>query len=102
MVTSKPNSPISQTRPSGFHDFRAEEGFEDHRAWDGSNTLLVSSRPHARPEEEDPADEGIEDEGRGDREGKRLVLQHHPTSDPDEAKVESEGEGQHPCTHDHL
>jgi hypothetical protein len=45
------------------------------------------------------ADEGAKDEGRGSREGKRRVLQHHPTSDPDEAIVEGEGEGRHPCTH---
>jgi hypothetical protein len=39
----------------------------------------VSSRPLTQPEEEDLVDEGIEDEGRGGREGKRWVLQHHPT-----------------------
>jgi hypothetical protein len=31
-VTSKPNSPVSQTEPSSFCGFRAEEGFKDHRA----------------------------------------------------------------------
>jgi hypothetical protein len=100
MVTSKPDSPVSQTGPSDFCGFRAEEGFEDHRTWDGSSTSLVSSMPHTQPEEEDLADEGIKDKGRGGREGKRRVLQHHPASDPNEARVEGEGEGQHPCTHD--
>jgi hypothetical protein len=71
MVTSKPNSPVSQTGPSGFCGFKAEEGFDDHHARDSSNTSLVSSRPHSQLEEEDLMDEGIEDEGRGGREGKR-------------------------------
>jgi hypothetical protein len=71
MVTSKPDSPISQTGPFGFCGFRAEEGFEDHRTRDGSNTSLVSSKSQTQPEEQDPADEGAEDEGRGGREGKR-------------------------------
>jgi hypothetical protein len=104
-MTSKQEFPkldhsVSQTGPSIFCGFRTEEGFEDHRARDGSDTLLVSSRPHTQLEEEDPTDEGAEDEGRGGREGKRRVLQHHLTSDPDEARVEGEGEGRHPCTHD--
>jgi hypothetical protein len=29
MATSKPDSPVSQTGPSGFCGFRAQEGFED-------------------------------------------------------------------------
>jgi hypothetical protein len=49
--------------------------------------------PHTQPEEEDPVDEGAEDEGRDGREGMRRVLQHHPASDTDEARVEGEGEG---------
>jgi hypothetical protein len=38
---------------------------------DGSSTSLVPSRPHTKPEEEDLADEGTEDEGRSSREGER-------------------------------
>jgi hypothetical protein len=38
---------------------------------DGSSTSMVSSRPHAQLEEEDPADEGVEDEARSGREGER-------------------------------
>jgi hypothetical protein len=45
-ATSKPNSPVSQIGPSDFCGIRAEEGFEDHHARDGSSILLVSSRPH--------------------------------------------------------
>jgi hypothetical protein len=71
VVTSKPDSPIFQTGPSGFYGFRAEEGLEDHRAQDGSNTSLVSSRSHTQLKEEDPIDEGAEDEGRGGQEGER-------------------------------
>jgi hypothetical protein len=37
---------------------------EDYRAWDGSSTSLVSSRPHIQLEEENPTDESTEDEGR--------------------------------------
>jgi hypothetical protein len=48
-----------------------EEAFEDYRAQDGSDTSLVSSRPHTQPEEEDPTDEGIEDEGRIGQKGER-------------------------------
>jgi hypothetical protein len=95
METSKLNNPVSQTGPSGFYGFRAEEAFEDHHARDGSSTSLVSFRPHTQPEEEDSMDVGVEDEGRGGQEGKRLVLQHHPASDPDEARVEGEGVGRH-------
>jgi hypothetical protein len=58
MVTSKPNSLVSQIGPSGFYGFRAEEGFEEQHAWDGSRTSLVSSRPHTQLEEEDLVDEG--------------------------------------------
>jgi hypothetical protein len=46
--------------------FRTEEGFEDYCAQDGTNTLLMSSRTHAQPEEEDPIDEGIEAKGGSD------------------------------------
>jgi hypothetical protein len=38
----------------------------DYRARDGTNTSLVSSRTHTQSEEEDPADEGIEADGRSD------------------------------------
>jgi hypothetical protein len=54
-----------------------EEAFEDYRARDGSGTSLVSSRPHAQPEEQDPTDEGAKDEGRSRREGERRALQRH-------------------------
>jgi hypothetical protein len=43
----------------------SEADVEDHHARDGSNISLVSSKHHAQPEEEDPADEGVENEGRG-------------------------------------
>jgi hypothetical protein len=48
-----------------------EEASFLNRAWDGSSTSLVSFRPHAQPEEEDPVDEGTKDVGRGSREGER-------------------------------
>jgi hypothetical protein len=100
MMTSKPDRLVSQTKLSGLCGFRVEEGFKDHCTQDGSSTSLVSSRPHTQPKEEDPADEGAEDDERGGREGTRRILQHHLTSDLDEARVEGEGEGRHPCTHD--
>jgi hypothetical protein len=53
----------------------------------------VSSRPNIQPEGEDPVDEDTEDEGRSDREEEILTLQRHPTGDPDEARMEGEGEG---------
>jgi hypothetical protein len=81
-LTSKLDSLVSQTGPSGFCGFRVEEGFKDHRARDGSSTSLVSSKPHTQLEEEDPSDEGAKDEGRGGREGKRRVLQHQLASIP--------------------
>jgi hypothetical protein len=65
-----------QTGPSSFFSFRTEEAFEDYRAQDGSGTSLVSSRPHAQLEEEDPADEGANDEGRGSQEGERRALKN--------------------------
>jgi hypothetical protein len=71
MATSKLDSPVSQIGPFSFYSFRAEEGFKNHRTRVGSRTSLVSSRPLTQPEEEDLVDEGIEDEGRGGREGKR-------------------------------
>jgi hypothetical protein len=58
------DSPIFQIGPSSFFRFRTEEAFEDYCTQDGSSTSLVSSRPHTQLEEEDPADEGAEDEGR--------------------------------------
>jgi hypothetical protein len=58
-MTSKPDSPVSPTGQSGFVRSRTEGYIEDYRAQDDSSTSLVSSRPHAQPEEEDPADEGI-------------------------------------------
>jgi hypothetical protein len=60
-MTSKPDNPVSQTVPSGFFSFRKEEALEYYCIQDGSNTLLVSSRPHIQSEEEDPADEGAKD-----------------------------------------
>jgi hypothetical protein len=70
-VATKPDSPVSQTKPSGFFSFRTEEALKYYCVRDGSSTSLVSSRPHAQPEEEDPIDEGTKDEGRSDREGER-------------------------------
>jgi hypothetical protein len=58
-----------------------------------ASTSLVSSSPHAQTEEEDPADEGVEDEGRSDREGERRALQHHPGGDLDKTGVKGEEEG---------
>jgi hypothetical protein len=37
-------------------------------------------------------DEGAEAEGRSGREGEGQTLQHHSTDDPDEARIEDEGE----------
>jgi hypothetical protein len=65
-MTSKPDSLVSQTEPSDFGSFRTEAYVEDYHARDGFRTSLVSSRPHAQPEEEDPTNEGAEDEGRSD------------------------------------
>jgi hypothetical protein len=70
-MTSKPDSPVYQIGLFGFIRSRAEGYIEDYRTCDGSSTSLVSSRPHVQPEEEDPADEGAEDEGRSSREGER-------------------------------
>jgi hypothetical protein len=58
-----------QIGPSGFSSFMTEAYVEDHHARDGSSTSLVSSRPHAQPEEEDPMDESVEDEERRSQEG---------------------------------
>jgi hypothetical protein len=96
-VTSKLDSLISQTGPSNFPSFKTKKGLKDHHTQDGSSTSLVSSRHHTRPEEEDPADEGAKDEARSGQEGERRVLQHHSADDPNKERVESEGEGQHPC-----
>jgi hypothetical protein len=65
MVTSKPDSPISQTRPSSFYSPRPEATVKDYHTRDSSSTSLVSSRSHAQPEEEDPMVEGTEDKGIG-------------------------------------
>jgi hypothetical protein len=64
VMPTKLNSPISQTGPCSFGSFGTEASVEDYHARDGSSTSFVSSRPHIQPEEEDPVDEGIEDEGR--------------------------------------
>jgi hypothetical protein len=63
------NNYYSDTR--GVTGSRAEEGFKDHQARDGSNTSLVSFRPHTQLEEEDSVNEAAEDERRGDGEGER-------------------------------
>jgi hypothetical protein len=70
-MTTKPDTPVSKIRPSSFGSFRTEADVEDHRTRYGSNTSLVSSMPHAQPEEGDPVDEGIKDKGRSGREGER-------------------------------
>jgi hypothetical protein len=44
-------------------------------------------------------DESAEAKGRSGREGERLALQHHPASDPDEARMVGEGEDQHAYAH---
>jgi hypothetical protein len=67
----KPDHPVYQTRPSGFYSLQSEAIVEDYRTRDSSITSLVSPRPHVQPEEEDPADEGVEDEGRSGWEGER-------------------------------
>jgi hypothetical protein len=46
-MTSKLDSLISQTGPSGFNIIRTEAYVEDYHARDGSSTTLVSSRFHA-------------------------------------------------------
>jgi hypothetical protein len=60
-MTSKPDSPVSQTGLSDFFSLRKEKALEYYCTRDSSNTLLVSSRPHVQSEEEDPADEGAKD-----------------------------------------
>jgi hypothetical protein len=70
MAATKPDSLVFQTGPFGFFSFRIEEALEYYCAQDGSNTSLLSSRPHAQPEE-DLADEGAKYEGRSGREGER-------------------------------
>jgi hypothetical protein len=70
-MATKPDSPVSKTRPSGFGNLRIEAKVEDYHARDSSNSSLVSSRTHASSEEEDPIDEGVEAEGGCGREGKR-------------------------------
>jgi hypothetical protein len=62
MATSKPGSPVSQTGPSSFCSPRPKATVKDYHAGDSSNTSLVSSRPHTKPEQEDLADEGTKDE----------------------------------------
>jgi hypothetical protein len=49
--------------------------------------------------EEDLEDEGIEAEGRSDREGERHALQCYLALDPNEARIEGEGEDQRAHTH---
>jgi hypothetical protein len=99
MAVAKPDSPVSQTRPSGFSRFKTKEYFEDYRAQDGTSTSLVSFRTHNHPEEKDLVDEGTKAKGRNSKEGKRWALQHYSVDDPDEARMEGEGEDQHACTH---
>jgi hypothetical protein len=64
MMTTKLNSLVSKTRPSSFGSFRKRVDLELQHARDGSSTTLVSSRPHAQLEYEDPMYDGAEDEGR--------------------------------------
>jgi hypothetical protein len=71
VTTAKPDSSVSQTRPSSFTSLNTEGDAKDYRTRDGSDTSLVSFGTHAQSEEEDPANEGAKDEGRGDREGVR-------------------------------
>jgi hypothetical protein len=71
MAATKLDSLVFETGPSGFFSFRIEEALEYYCAQDGSNTSLLSSRPHAHPEEEDLVDEGAKYEGRSGREGER-------------------------------
>jgi hypothetical protein len=94
VAVAKLDSPVSQTRPSGFSGFKKKEYFEDYRAQDGTSTSLVSFRTHNHPEEE-----GTKAKGRNSKEGKRWALQHYSVDDPDEARMEGEGEDQHACTH---
>jgi hypothetical protein len=75
MTAAKPDSPVSQIGPFDFFSFRTEEALEYYCARDGSSTSLVSSKPHAQPEEENPVDEGTKYEGRSGREGERHALQ---------------------------
>jgi hypothetical protein len=73
-TATKPDSPVSKTRPYGFGSLRTEANIEDYRAWDNSRSSLVSSRTHAQPEEDDSMDESVKVEGGRDREGKRRIL----------------------------
>jgi hypothetical protein len=88
----RPVPSSSQTRPSGFSWINVERGFEDYRARNSTGTSLVSSRTHGQPKDEDPVVEGAKAEGRIGRKGEGQTLQCHPTDDPDEARVEGEGE----------
>jgi hypothetical protein len=63
-AAAKPDSPVSHIGPFGFSWFWIEEDFMDYHARVSTDTLLVSSRTHTQPEEEDPRDEGTEAEGR--------------------------------------
>jgi hypothetical protein len=46
-TATKPDSPVSKTRPSGFFEFRTKEDIKDYRTWDDASTPLVPSRSHA-------------------------------------------------------
>jgi hypothetical protein len=71
MTTSKPDSLVSQTRPFGFRRLQLEGNLEDHCAWDGSSTSLLSPRTHAQLEKEGPTEESTKVAGGCGREGKR-------------------------------
>jgi hypothetical protein len=70
-MATKPDSPVSKTRPSSFDNLMIEANVGDYHARGGSSSSLVSSRTHASPEEEDTTDEGAEAEGGCGQEGKR-------------------------------
>jgi hypothetical protein len=70
-VAAKLDSLVSQIGPSSFFSFRTGEAFEDYRARDGSDTSLVSSKPHAQLEEEYQVDQGADAEGRSGQKGER-------------------------------
>jgi hypothetical protein len=99
-MATKLDSLVSKARPSSFDSLITKANIEDYRTRDSSSSSLVSFETHAQPEEEDPTDKSAKVEGGCGREGKRRTLQHYLTYVPDKARVEAEGEGRYPCTHD--
>jgi hypothetical protein len=62
---------VWKTGASNFFKISSEGDFKDYHTWDGTSTLLVSTRAHTQLEEKDHEDEGSEAKGRSNREGER-------------------------------